>query len=523
MRKNILKENVDINKKVREQKAITLIALVITIIVLLILAGVTIAMLTGKNGILSKAGKAKEESIKAQYEEELNLILLEMQTEKLGSLTMENIIKELPTYIQKKEINDYEWDTTQEAEEPIGVYKSYNFYIDKNKKAHIGEMATGMKIICEVDPKGWTNQQVTAKITIKSNNGLKSIMPTGETAIDLNGEKEHTITKTGIDKNTTYTYEITDTQGNKETKTISITNIDKLPPKDFTITAVIEDGKVKIGGIETTDADATSESANSGIQKYEYIVTNSSNVEVLKEELTEEEITQKKVEKEMTTSGEYKVKVIAYDNAGNPKTSNEVQVQIYSGTLSSAAKKGDFVNYDAGNWTTTVGTPTSNGGFGDYTAGTSKNAKISKYACSYAGGWRVLSISGTTVSLVHAGSVASFKDWYGCGVNDQGTKLLNNFCNNNFVNVNYATSAREVTIADMQAFKPTPDPTHSFFYGNDNNEYQYHCANFYNAWGDMSTSNSVQGVRPVVVLKAGIEITGKADNGYGQQGWELKP
>ena len=45
--KNKLKEQLKINK------GITLIALVITIIVLLILAGVTIATLTGDNGILT--------------------------------------------------------------------------------------------------------------------------------------------------------------------------------------------------------------------------------------------------------------------------------------------------------------------------------------------------------------------------------------------------------------------------------------------------------------------------------------
>ena len=41
-------------------KGITLIALVITIIVLLILAGVTIATLTGDNGLLTKAGETKK-------------------------------------------------------------------------------------------------------------------------------------------------------------------------------------------------------------------------------------------------------------------------------------------------------------------------------------------------------------------------------------------------------------------------------------------------------------------------------
>ena len=43
-------------------KGITLIALVITIIVLLILAGVAIVTLTGDNGVLSKAIEAKEKT-----------------------------------------------------------------------------------------------------------------------------------------------------------------------------------------------------------------------------------------------------------------------------------------------------------------------------------------------------------------------------------------------------------------------------------------------------------------------------
>ena len=44
------------------QKGITLVALVITIIVLLILAGVTIAALSGDNGILTNASKSKQEN-----------------------------------------------------------------------------------------------------------------------------------------------------------------------------------------------------------------------------------------------------------------------------------------------------------------------------------------------------------------------------------------------------------------------------------------------------------------------------
>ena len=54
-------------KVLKKEKGITLIALVITIIVLLILVSITIATLTGENGILTKASIAKDETKKAQY------------------------------------------------------------------------------------------------------------------------------------------------------------------------------------------------------------------------------------------------------------------------------------------------------------------------------------------------------------------------------------------------------------------------------------------------------------------------
>ena len=56
---------------------ITLIALIITIIILLILAGITISMLTGDNGILKQASNAKLENQKAEYKEIINLAQME--------------------------------------------------------------------------------------------------------------------------------------------------------------------------------------------------------------------------------------------------------------------------------------------------------------------------------------------------------------------------------------------------------------------------------------------------------------
>ena len=65
------------NKTKKNTRGITLIALVITIIVLLILAGVTIAALSGDNGILTRAKEAKEKAELAQKEEEQTLSNME--------------------------------------------------------------------------------------------------------------------------------------------------------------------------------------------------------------------------------------------------------------------------------------------------------------------------------------------------------------------------------------------------------------------------------------------------------------
>ena len=63
-----------LNKKIIKNKTgITLVALVVTIVILLILAGITIATLFGENGIIKMAQKAKDETEKAQEETEKQL------------------------------------------------------------------------------------------------------------------------------------------------------------------------------------------------------------------------------------------------------------------------------------------------------------------------------------------------------------------------------------------------------------------------------------------------------------------
>ena len=88
MNKQNLKNKV--NKKARNniknnEKAITLIALVVTIIVLIILAGVSISLLLGNNGIITKAKDARDNFQRAAEEEGTSLnALFEEMNEKIS-------------------------------------------------------------------------------------------------------------------------------------------------------------------------------------------------------------------------------------------------------------------------------------------------------------------------------------------------------------------------------------------------------------------------------------------------------
>lgn len=81
-------------RKLKKQSGITLIALVITIIVLLILAGVTIATLTGDNGILGKAKTAKTTNDEEKAKEQIKIAVMGSYG-KDGELNYDDLTKNL--------------------------------------------------------------------------------------------------------------------------------------------------------------------------------------------------------------------------------------------------------------------------------------------------------------------------------------------------------------------------------------------------------------------------------------------
>lgn len=103
-----------------ENKGITLIALVITIIVLLILAGISISMLTGNNSIITKAGEAKTATELTGIKEKIELKQVE-----------EGSKKEELRYMTVEEVNERIKDIPKEYKGKIGLYREEPIYLGK--------------------------------------------------------------------------------------------------------------------------------------------------------------------------------------------------------------------------------------------------------------------------------------------------------------------------------------------------------------------------------------------------------
>lgn len=116
-------------------KGITLIALVITIIILLILAGITLSTLTGKNGLLTRAKQAKEETLIAAAKEKLSIRIIDLSIEILDkenrSMELNDIIKIDSSEYKVKKNDDNSVYVAQYNEKDCAVVscEGYEFYV----------------------------------------------------------------------------------------------------------------------------------------------------------------------------------------------------------------------------------------------------------------------------------------------------------------------------------------------------------------------------------------------------------
>ena len=98
----------------KTQKGITLIALVVTIVVLLILAGVTISLLLDENGIIAKSKDARTETRVSQIEDEVGMWKQHNFINKESNQAQESADTMLASLISRKLLTEDEIDREQE-------------------------------------------------------------------------------------------------------------------------------------------------------------------------------------------------------------------------------------------------------------------------------------------------------------------------------------------------------------------------------------------------------------------------
>ena len=226
MKKNLFREN-----------GITLVALVITIIVLLILAGISIQSITN-TGLFANAKQAKEKSMEGQLKEEITLAIQSIQAEEVykgNSVTLET----LAGGHLEKELKDITAELTDG--EINGEYKDYEYTIDSNFNVTINGPVTGVRIkgSAEVQTgyvfEGNTVEiKVTASITEGTITGIEA--PEGATIKTDTSTTEKVYT---VNKNGAYTFKITSDAGEIKNITANVENI--LAAPQITVSEVKKD------------------------------------------------------------------------------------------------------------------------------------------------------------------------------------------------------------------------------------------------------------------------------------------
>ena len=212
----------------KNMKGITLVALVITIVILLILAGISIQAISN-TGLFANAKRAKDESMKGQLQEEISLAIQSIQTEEIykgNSVTLETLAG--------GQLEEALTDITAEldGDEINGEYKNYEYTIDSNLKVTINGEVSGAKITgtAEVQTAGYVfeGSTVDVKVTANVTEGTITGIVAPEGAIlktdTSTTEKVYTVSKSG-----TYIFKVTTDSGKTKNIKAKVNNILSAP------------------------------------------------------------------------------------------------------------------------------------------------------------------------------------------------------------------------------------------------------------------------------------------------------
>ena len=197
--------------KTKEMKGITLITLVITIVVLMILAGVSINTVLGDDGIIKKAKEAAETTKRASAEEEMNRLVLEYQLAK-NDETLESFLQEKVTEGRIDGVTDNGDGTITITKKVEG--KDYTITVKKPVAPTPSVKVGAIRVVSDSTGAGSslgeasTRKGTTLYIMIEStiSGGTTTVSPEVPYAVTENGTYKFTVT--GTVNGTAYTKEV---------------------------------------------------------------------------------------------------------------------------------------------------------------------------------------------------------------------------------------------------------------------------------------------------------------------------
>ena len=145
-------------QKLKQSKGITLISLVVTIIVLIILAGISLYLVLGENGLIEKAKETKPIVDITSAQEKLELVKGPVQLEKY-SVNLDDYLEELDKVKEKYEVDDIERIDNDNAEIIIGG--KYKFIATDEKNGNVKITYQGEVGGLEISPTSGTYKYPT--------------------------------------------------------------------------------------------------------------------------------------------------------------------------------------------------------------------------------------------------------------------------------------------------------------------------------------------------------------------------
>ena len=296
-----------------KQRGVTIIALTVTIIVLLILAGISISILTGDSKLIGKSEQSKRETEIMQYQEKLE-ILKQLEYTNNYTSDIEQFLNNYAGIVEQDEMFKQNKGITPDVTNNLVIVitkEGYKFEVTMDDVIYVGDEndnnidINNVRVTIQSTPTDWTNGKVRIKISTNTTNVTKQY------SLDSGNNWKKYENEIEIQDNGTEIQARAINNNNEITNIVTkrIENIDRLEPNNFTPRVSKTTNSLEITA-STTDKEATTKDGKSGIEGYKFSKDNGSTWTDIKSE-------GKYTFDNLKPGTTYPIKVKAIDNAGN--------------------------------------------------------------------------------------------------------------------------------------------------------------------------------------------------------------